>query len=946
MTYLKKILSERVRTAKMSEQTLKETLNLPKTAFPMKAELVRREQERLKKWDEVRLYEKIQEKNANNPRFLLHDGPPFTNGDVHIGTALNKILKDIILRYKSMCGFSTPYIPGWDCHGLPIEHKVAKEQPQLLNNPVEMRKACAQFSDSFIQKQEKQFRRLGVLADWEHAYQTKNPAYEANVLRTFAKFVRAGWVYRSKKPVYWSIPCKTALAEAEIEYKEVTSTSIWVKFRVSESEKYGLEADSFVVIWTTTPWTMPANRAIAVAPNLQYVALKVGNETYLVAEGLAEAFIKDCGLKDVVRGKTFLGKDLEGMRTRHPFLNFESPVVCADYVTLDAGTGCVHTAPGHGMDDYLTGLKYNLEIACPVDDNGCLMSEGGMPAELVGKAVWTPKGNSPANEAVIALLKEKNALLHEAPYTHSYPHCWRSKSPVIARALPQWFIRLDALKEKAKAAIEKVQWLPDWGKKRILGSVAARPDWCISRQRTWGIPLPAFFDEHNQPLLDAEVIEALCDKIQRYGTQWWFENDEKTLLEGISLPRNWQGTLRKSSDTLDVWMDSGCSHAAVLKQNDWFPADLYLEGSDQHRGWFQSSLMTALVEGDVAPYKTVLTHGFFVDEERKKISKSSANADKPQTADAYVSKYGADIVRLWIASEDYKDDIPVSETILQHVIATYRTFRNTLRFQLGNLYDFDPTNDKVPYDRLLDMDRWALTETNALIREVQIAYEGYDFHKVYQAVNRFCTLTLSARYHDILKDRLYTLRADGLERRSAQAVLFEICQPLLNLMAPILTFTADEAWGYLWGNSDFGYKNSIHLEDFPKPVPQWEDEALTKDFVELFNVREKVQSELEKARQQKLIGQSLDAQVLIHIGAQHPQTVLLRKYEACLPEYFIVSAVHIRETDGNNCEITVKHADGVRCPRTWRWVDKLVEVEGFGAVSERCAEVLQFRNQK
>ena len=926
----------------MSEKSLKDTLNLPKTAFPMKADLVRREQDRLQAWNEGRLYEKIQEKNAGHPRFLLHDGPPFTNGDVHIGTALNKILKDIILRYKSMCGLSTPYIPGWDCHGLPIEHKVAKEQPGLLSNAVEMRKACAKFSDDFIKKQEKQFRRLGVLADWEHAYQTKNPAYEANVLRTFAKFVRAGWVYRSKKPVYWSVPCKTALAEAEIEYKEVTSESIWVKFRVLDPEKYGLDENTFAVIWTTTPWTMPANRAIAVAPNLQYVTLKVGHETYLVAEGLAETVINECGLQEVTREKTFLGKELEGMRTQHPFLDFESPVVCADYVTLDAGTGCVHTAPGHGTDDYLTGLKYHLEVACPVDDNGCLVSEGGMPSELVGKAIWVPNGSSPANEAVITLLKAKGALLHAAPYTHSYPHCWRSKAPVIARALPQWFIRLDTLKEKAKTAIDEVQWLPDWGKKRILGSVAARPDWCISRQRTWGIPLPAFFNESGQALLDADVIEALCNKIERYGTQWWFENDEETLLEGIMLPSTWKGVLRKSRDTLDVWIDSGCSHAAVLKVNGWFPADLYLEGSDQHRGWFQSSLMTALADSGTAPYKTVLTHGFFVDEDRKKISKSAANADKPQTADAYVAKYGADILRLWISSEDYRNDIPVSETILQHVIATYRTLRNTLRFQLGNLYDFNPTKDCVPYDRLLVLDRWALTETNALIREVASAYGGYDFHKVYQAVNRFCTLTLSARYHDILKDRLYTLRANGLERRSAQTVLFEICQTLLKLIAPILTFTSDEAWGYLWGNSDFGYRQSIHLEDFPKPNAQWEDEALTKDFVELFDLREIVQGELEKARQKKLIGQSLDAQVLISIGTQHAWSVLVEKYEELLPEYLIVSAVHTEDAKGNECTVSVKHADGVRCPRTWRWVDKLVEIEGFGLVSERCAEVLRF----
>lgn len=921
--------------------SLKDTLNLPKTAFPMQAQLVKREPERLQHWEEMHLYEAIQKKNAQQPRFLLHDGPPFTNGDVHIGTALNKILKDIILRYKSMCGFSTPYLPGWDCHGLPIEHKVAKEQPELLTNPVAMRKACAQFSDHFIQHQEGQFRRLGILADWEHAYQTKNPSYEAHVLRTFAKLVRANWVYRSKKPVYWSILCKTALAEAEIEYKEVTSTSIWVKFRVLHPETYGLGINTFVVIWTTTPWTMPANRAIAVSPHLSYVALKAGSETYLVAEALAEKFIQECSLTHVARGKRFIGKELEGMKTQHPFLHRESPVVCADYVTTDAGTGCVHTAPGHGMDDYLTGLKYHLEIACPVDDQGCLTAEDGMPPELVGKPVWTHRGNSPANEAVIAFLKSKGALLQVAPYVHSYPHCWRSKSPVIARALPQWFIDLKILKEKAKAAIEQVQWLPDWGKSRILGSVEARPDWCISRQRTWGIPLPAFFDEQGEGLLDADVMEALANKIERYGTQWWFENDEKTLLKGISLPSHWQGTLRKSTDTLDVWIDSGCSHVAVLAEKGWAPADLYLEGSDQHRGWFQSSLLTALAIGDQAPYRTVLTHGFLMDEDRRKISKSSADPSKPQTSDAYVAKYGADILRLWIASEDYRKDIPVSETILQHVIATYRTLRNTLRFQLGNLYDFHPSQDGVPYEKMMALDRWVLCETNAFLAEVTLAYESYDFHKVYQAINRFCTLTLSARYHDILKDRLYTLRADGWERRSAQTALFEICRTLLKVIAPILTFTADEAWGYLWGNSDFGYEHSIHLEDFPQVNPQWEQPQLAKEFSELFHVREAVQVELEKARQQKVIGQSLDAQVTIVIGSQHPQSALIQKYQEHLPEYWIVSAVHVKETQGEACEITVQHADGVRCPRTWRWVDRLVEVEGFGAVSERCAAVLQ-----
>ena len=919
---------------------LKDTLNLPKTKFPMQAQLVKREPERLKYWEDSQLYTLIQKKNAGHERFVLHDGPPFTNGDVHIGTALNKILKDIILRYKSMQGFSTPYIPGWDCHGLPIEHKVSKEHPELLNDVVALRSVCDQFSESFIQRQEKQFRRLGIVADWEHAYKTKDPKYEADVLRTFARFVKAGVVYRSKKPVYWSIPCKTALAEAEIEYKDHVSTTVWVKFFIKDPAAWGLSQPTAVVIWTTTPWTLPANRAIALSPSLEYVEIKTAQEAYLVAKGLADNFVKDCKIEEFSQGKVFLGSDLEGVKTKHPFINIESPVVLADYVTLDAGTGCVHTAPGHGIDDYNTGLRYKLEIACPVDDEGVFVDDGNMPKELVGKAVWTLKGDSPANDAVIELLKQKNALLNVAPYSHSYPHCWRSKSPVISRALPQWFIHLEVLKSKAKFAIDHVKWMPEWGKNRILGSVESRPDWCISRQRTWGIPMPVFFDGKGNALLDENVIRALADRIAEYGTQWWFENNEEVLLKGICLPKNWANKkLYKSKDTLDVWIDSGCSHVSVLESRDWEPADLYLEGSDQHRGWFQSSLFTALVDKDYAPYKSVLTHGFFVDENRRKISKSDGS---PQTADAYTSKYGADILRLWVASEDYRNDIPVSENILQHVIATYRTLRNTLRFQLGNLFDFCEKEERVDYKDLLAIDRWVLHETNRLIKEVTQAYENYDFHKVYQSINGFCTLTLSARYHDILKDRLYTLRADGLERRSAQTVLFDVCGVLLKLLAPILTFTADEAWECMHVNSDLGYTKFIHLEDFPKCVEQWEDVDLSKDFEKLFKIREQVQLQLELARQEKIIGQSLDAKVLVSVGVQNEYYDVLKKYINELTEYFIVSAVHLSEDDGADMRVKVEHADGVRCPRTWRWVDKLVYVEGFGEVSERCAEVLQF----
>ncbi|MGE9292720.1 MAG: isoleucine--tRNA ligase, partial [Puniceicoccales bacterium] len=639
---------------------------------------MKREPERLAHWESLDLYKKIQDKNADGPLYLLHDGPPFTNGDVHIGTALNKILKDFILRYKSMRGFRAPYLPGWDCHGLPIEHKVSRElraQKKDLT-PAELREECAKFSEKYIGIQREQFKRLGVQADWEREYKTKNPAYEAEILKTFATFVEKGLVYRSKKPVYWSIPCETALAEAEIEYQDHVSPSIWVKFRLSEPEKFGLPENTFFVIWTTTPWTLPANLAVAVHPDLQYTQIAHNGETYVVALPLAEQFIADCELEGATTGDLHTGKDFDGVQTRHPFIDRASPVVLADYVTTEAGTGCVHTAPGHGLEDYLSGLKYGLEIYCPIDDRGCYVDDGQVPAELVGITVLERNGKCPANDAVLEIIGGNGALLQRKNDQHQYPHCWRSKTPVVFRAMDQWFVSLDKdnMRGNCLDGIGKVEWVPDWGENRIRGAVETRPDWCISRQRSWGVPIPAFYTEDGDALLDAKVVRAIADKVASEGTNIWFEQEAEELLKGIELPAEFTGkTLKKGTDTLDVWIDSGCSHLAVLKQTEdlHWPADLYLEGSDQHRGWFQSSLWTSVVTQGQPPYKKIITHGFIVDEKGEKISKSKG----AMSSDGWVAKYGADIMRLWVSSQDFRGDIRLSENHFKLVTNTYRSIR-------------------------------------------------------------------------------------------------------------------------------------------------------------------------------------------------------------------------------------------------------------------------------
>jgi isoleucyl-tRNA synthetase len=945
---------------------LKDTLQLPKTDFPMRAGLAQREPGRVAHWEKLGLYDAIQKKRAaaGAPVFVLHDGPPFTNGDVHIGTALNKTLKDVINRYESMRGFRTPYVPGWDCHGLPIEQKVTSElrEKNLTVTTAELRAQCDAFSESWIVKQTAQFKRLGVLADWKNEYKTKAPAFEADIVRTFAAFVEKGLVYRSKKPVYWSIPFETALAEAEIEYKDHVSIAIWVKFAVpaAEAEKFGLPADKpiSVVIWTTTAWTIPANLAVALHPDVDYVVADLGAERILVAKALLGGVLAAAKIDAApVIVATRKGAELEKLVARHPFIDRASPIVLADYVTTDSGTGAVHTAPGHGAEDYLTGLKYKLEIYCPVGDDGRYLDDGKVPADLVGITTLESvedleaKRPSPANLAVLKKLAAAGALLAKAKYPHSYPHCWRSKTPIIFRAVDQWFVSLDkhgtraeALAEIAKIAANQ-GWIPAWGEARIRGAVESRPDWCISRQRSWGVPIPAFFDDKKTAYIDAGVARAIADKFSARGTNLWYDATPAEILDGIKLPAGWPApsALTCGRDTLDVWIDSGSSHAAVLKRGQGgtrWPADLYLEGSDQHRGWFQSSLWTSVIAFDAAPYKAVLTHGFIVDHERNKISKSSTY-EKPQTSDAYVADYGADVIRLWIASQDFRDDIPISKEILSHVGETYRLIRNTLRYQLSNLFDFDLAHDAVPVESMDTLDRWALHQTAALIRDCTAAYEACEFHRVYQLCNQFCSVTLSATYHDILKDRLYTLGTNNRLRRSSQTALHAIFNTLVRLLAPVLTFTCDEAWSYATANTEYS-ADSIHLHDWPVASANWTALDVEADFNILLSIRALVNGAIEPLRASGKLGKSLDAAVTLNDSTRF-QT--LGKYREFLPELFIVSHVELN----SNADSSVEPAIGVRpcaelgntrCPRCWRWVPVL-EHHALGDVCPRCIEALK-----
>ncbi len=950
----------------------------------MRAGLAQREPGRVAHWEKLGLYARIQEKRAGSEKvFTLHDGPPFTNGDVHIGTALNKSLKDFVNRYKSMRGYRTPYVPGWDCHGLPIEQKVSREiqEKKLTLTTAELRAKCDEFSESWIAKQTAQFKRLGVLADWKNEYKTKAPAFEADIVRTFAAFVEQGLVYRSKKPVYWSIPFETALAEAEIEYKDHVSVAIWVKFAVpaDQAAKFGLPADKplSVVIWTTTPWTIPANIAIALHPEVDYVVADLGAERIVVAQALAPAVIEvakksNPALADLALAPWSLvlpGRALEGLAARHPFIDRPSPVVLADYVTTDSGTGAVHTAPGHGAEDYQTGLRYKLPIYCPVGHDGRYADDLdypalALPADLVGVTTLesiedlAAKKPSPANLAVLKKLAEAGALLAKAKYPHSYPHCWRSKTPIIFRAVDQWFVSLDRAATAGAAtprtvALQEIQkiaaaqgWIPAWGEARIRGAVESRPDWCISRQRSWGVPIVAFYDDKKTAYLDAAVVRAVADKFAVRGTNFWYDATPAEILAGVTLPAGWPApsALTCGRDTLDVWIDSGSSHAATLRRGQGgtqWPADLYLEGSDQHRGWFQSSLWTSVIAFGGAPYKAVLTHGFIVDKARQKISKSSTY-QKPQTSDAYVAQHGADVIRLWIASQDFRDDIPVDDEILKNVGEAYRLFRNTFRYQLSNLFDFDAARDAVPVEKMDALDRWALHRTAALIAECTAAYDAYEFHRVYQLCNQFCAVTLSATYHDVLKDRLYTLGTAHPLRRSSQTAIHGIFHTLVRLLAPVLTFTCDEAFSYASSNSEYS-DASIHLEDWPVAPAAWTDANLEADFAALLKVRAQVNEAIEPLRAAGKLGKSLDASVTLAPAAGDPLAAVLATHRDFLPELFIVSHVELAPAGAAAFAVTVRpcaELGYVRCPRCWRWVPALAATPAHGEVCPRCAEAL------
>jgi isoleucyl-tRNA synthetase len=938
---------------------LKSTINLPKTGFPMKAGLPQNEPKMLERWEQMGLYERIRQARKGQQKYILHDGPPYTSGPIHLGTAMNKCLKDFIVKSKTMSGFDAPYVPGWDCHGLPIEIKVDKELggKKLEMHPLDVRAACRKYAQKFLDLQRQQFKRIGVFGRFDKPYATMNPQYESTVLQTFFSFYENGFVYKGLRAVYWCMHDETALAEAEVEYENHTSSTVWVKYGLLDDPAKidaalaGKKVNT--IIWTTTPWTLPASMAVAFHPDEEYVALESGGEVYIVASKLAKDAAAKCGLANPRELAHFPGRKLERLNFQHPFLDRKILGVLADYVTMDTGTGVVHTAPSHGAEDFMTGVKYGLDATSNVDEKGILRN--GLP-EYTGKRVWD------ANQPIIDLVKSRGALLHTEKTEHSYPHCWRCHNPVIFRATEQWFISMetpmpggqgkdDTLRTRTLSEIKNVKWDPAWGEERLSNMIQTRPDWCISRQRVWGVPIAVFLCEGcGKPLNDHSINRKVVELFARSGADAWFTSEPEKIVPAGTKCLHCGGTnFEKETDIFDVWLESGASYLALIADEPDYrypwPSDLYLEGGDQYRGWFQSSLLCAMGVRGTPPYRGVVTPGWTLDDKGQAMSKSRGNDVDPVDI---ANRLGGEIVRFWTASVDFREDVVGSEALMQRVGENYKKIRNTFRYILSNLYDFDPVKDAVPFEQMEELDQYMLRQTCAFAADVRNGYDEFAFHKIYHRVNHFCIVDLSAFYFDVLKDRLYISAPKSRGRRSAQTAIWKIGEALVRLLAPIMSFTCEEIWGYL--PKIAGREESVHLAHFPSPgeivaegdFKSGEKSNFDENWATLRSVRDEVLKALEEARNNKLIGTGLEAQVLI--TAPDPLYSVLKRHEGQLRYLFIVSAVSLTEGSGNGASglrVEVKKADGQKCERCWNYSTRVGEDKNYPTVCERCSAVLK-----
>ena len=913
------------------------TMNLPKTDFPMRGNLPQKEPEMIKRWQDQKLYQKLMEKNEGLPLYVLHDGPPYANGDIHMGTALNKVLKDIIIKYKNMSGYKAPYIPGWDTHGLPIELKAMKKVGvENINSALDLRKVCKEFALHYVDVQRSEFIRLGSIGDYDHPYLTLQPKHEAEQIRIFGEMAKKDFIYKGLKPVYWCPECKTALAEAEIEYAEDPCNSIYVKFKVEDDggklAALNTELDkTYFVIWTTTTWTLPGNLAICLGPEYEYVAVHANGEYYIMAKELVESAMKAAKITEYTVSEASLkGKELEYIKYRHPFIDRVSPIIVGDHVTLESGTGCVHTAPGHGVEDFEVCVNHypEIPIIVPVDGDGKLTEEAG---EFCGLTT------NDANKAILTKLTELNALFAVENIIHQYPHCWRCKSPIIFRATEQWFCSIDGFKEDACKAIDTVQWIPEWGGDRIKGMVMDRSDWCISRQRTWGVPIPIFYCKHcGKPIINEDSINAIANLYEKEGSDAWYKYEANEILpEGFKCECGCT-EFTKEMDIMDVWFDSGVSHAAVCNEEHGlrWPADLYLEGADQYRGWFQSSLLTSVAAKGCAPYKSVCTHGWVVDGEGKAMHKSLGNGMSP---DEVTEKFGADILRTWVASSDYHADIRISQDILKQLSDAYRKIRNTARFILSNLGDFNPDTDSVSVEKLDGIDKWAMARMDEIIEKCKAAYDKFDFHIVYSTMRDFCTIDLSNFYLDILKDRLYVEKADSESRRAAQTVIYNILRTMTLYLAPVISFTAEEIWGYM-PRSEKDDAESVFFNKLPEKSGVSADEEFMEKWEKIDELRDIVNKALEEARGQKLIGKSLEAKVTLNCGRDWYD--FAKSVENDLVSAFIVSAVDVEKSEFDGVNVKVEVAPGEKCERCWTHSDTVGKCAEHPTLCARCAEIV------